>query len=410
MPARHVVRHARHPLPVPAAQRRDGSRRRRGGGSRGGGGGGGGVVLRDAHHANGVVGAADGHAVARRRGRDARQGAVGDVHERAGGVDGTPQPSVRGKKRLPFREKKETFLDVSRRPPSPTTTSGRAPVRSRSRPARARGGSRSPRHRVRGIPRPCARGTRRSIRARATPRTAKALSRRSFLKTRHHLVAHRCPRSPTPFEEPLAKARACRPRPRSGPTVRATRSIRGPRLCARWRSCAWSARSERDDTHRVTEKVVDGVREERRIVSRSRGRAYPSSSPPRPRDRDAFQRASADERASFMPEARVGLARELATKSETRSIFIKDVFIEKSDRRKTLEESKKGIFARGSCRHSGMRAVTFQASSACTTHLAERAVAAAERRRASGLIDRCRREGTDVRTRARRLTDAVSDD
>jgi hypothetical protein len=56
-----------------------------------------------------------------------------------------------------------------------------------------------------------------------------------------------------------------------------------------------------------------------------------------------------------------------------------------------------------------MRAVTF-ASSARTTHLAERAVAAAERRRASGLIDRCGREGTDVRTRARRLTDAVSDD
>ena len=223
-------------------------------------------------------------------------------------------------------------------------------------------------------------------------------------------MAHRCPRSPTPFEEPLAKARAGRPRPRSGPTVRATRSIRGPRLCARWRSCAWSARSERDDTHRVTEKVVDGVREERRIVSRSRGRAYPSSSPPRPRDRDAFKRASADERASFMSEARVGLARELATKSETRSSSLKDVFIEKSDRRKTREESKKGIFARGSSRHhSGMRAVTF-ASSARTTHLAERAVAAAERRRASGLIDRCGREGTDVRTRARRLTDAVSDD
>jgi phage terminase large subunit GpA-like protein len=112
-----------------------------------------------------------------------------------------------------------------------------------------------------------------------------------------------------------------------------------------------------------------------------------------------------------MSEARVGLARELATKSETRSSSLKDVFIEKSDRRKTREESKKGIFARGSSRHhSGMRAVTFQASSARTTHLAERAVAAAERRRASGLIDRCGREGTDVRTRARRLTDAVSDD
>ena len=55
-----------------------------------------------------------------------------------------------------------------------------------------------------------------------------------------------------------------------------------------------------------------------------------------------------------------------------------------------------------------MRAVTF-ASSARTTGLAERAVAAAERRRASGLVDRCGREGTDVRTRARRQTNAVHD-
>jgi len=52
---------------------------------------------------------------------------------------------------------------------------------------------------------------------------------------------------------------------------------------------------------------------------------------------------------------------------------------------------------------TAMRAVTF-ASSAKTTGLAERAVAAAERRRASGLVDRCGREGTDVRTRARRQT------
>jgi len=107
-----------------------------------------------------------------------------------------------------------------------------------------------------------------------------------------------------------------------------------------------------------------------------------------------------------MPEARTGLARELATNAETRSSSLKDVFTGR-----TPKTGKRGIiFARGSSRHhSGMRAVTF-ASSARTTHLAERAVAAAERRRASGLIDRCGREGTDVRTRARRLTDAVSDD
>ena len=58
-------------------------------------------------------------------------------------------------------------------------------------------------------------------------------------------------------------------------------------------------------------------------------------------------------------------------------------------------------------RHFGMRAVTF-ASSARPAQLAERAVAAAERRRASGLVDRCGREGTDVRARARRHTDACS--
>lgn len=55
-----------------------------------------------------------------------------------------------------------------------------------------------------------------------------------------------------------------------------------------------------------------------RRVSRSGGRAYPSSSPPRRRDRDAFRRASADERASFMPEALTGLAREVATEFETK--------------------------------------------------------------------------------------------
>jgi hypothetical protein len=81
-----------------------------------------------------------------------------------------------------------------------------------------------------------------------------------------------------------------------------------------------SGEANSSDTHRETGKDVDEIREElMRRVSRSGGRAYPSSSPPRRRDRDAFRRASADERASFMPEALTGLAREVATETKWQS-------------------------------------------------------------------------------------------
>jgi hypothetical protein len=96
-----------------------------------------------------------------------------------------------------------------------------------------------------------------------------------------------------------------------------------------------------------------------------------------------------------MPEALTGLAREVATEFETKTFLsVGPPFF--TDGR-----------VRARRRHFGMRAVTF-ASSARPAQLAERAVAAAERRRASGLVDRCGREGTDVRARARRHTDACS--
>jgi hypothetical protein len=102
-----------------------------------------------------------------------------------------------------------------------------------------------------------------------------------------------------------------------------------------------------------------------------------------------------------MPEALTGLAREVATEFETKWQSPVRRFY-----RSVRHFSRMDAFALEDG-HFGMRAVTF-ASSARPAQLAERAVAAAERRRASGLIDRCGREGTDVRARARRHTDACS--